>query len=381
MRIGFNGQRLSGQRLGVGRYIEYLCRHWQDMLRDDEELSLFLRRPLDAPVLGSRANAHDVLLASRWSGVPWENVHLRRAARSQDVIFNPAYSAPLAFGGRSVVATHSVTEANPGMESWWYRQRYSRLHAASARQANAVIVPGGITRDAVIDHYGVDPAKVVVIPQGADEMFRPGTPDEVLTAIRRRYFGEDRPYILFAGKCSVRRNIPRLIEAYAMLRQANRIPHGLLIFGPNHKDLPLASMCRALGVEADVVQTDGVVQHHAELVPIYTAADVFVHPSEFEGWSLTTVEAMACGTPVIVADRGGLREVAGGYGYMVSDPTADALAEAIADVLSNDALRADLSRKSRVRGAALNWRDIAGATLQVVRNVANDTSPSTGLTA
>ena len=380
LRIGFNAQRLAGQRLGVGRYIEYMVRHWANRLRDDEDLTLYVRRPLEPIATSKPAQVHTVLRASRMSGIPWENLQLRRAARKDDILFCPAYTGPVFPPVKTVVATHSVTEVEPGLNTWKYKQSYSRLFALCARQAEAVIVPSEITRESVIDYYKVRPDRVVVVPQGADDAFRPGTSADVLSATRTRFFGADRPYILYVGKCSARRNIPGLIEAFAILKRTHRIPHGLLLFGPNHLGLPLDEVCRKLGVVDDVVQTDGVVAKHTDLIPVYSAADVFVHPSEYEGWSMTTVEAMACGTAVVAANRGGLGEVARGHALMVDNPTAEALAEAIGRVLEDTALRKDLQTRARARGEALNWTTLAGNTLEIVRNAASGSSLTQGLT-
>jgi len=376
MRIGFNGQRLSGQQLGVGRYIQYLLRNWEQQLLADDEVTIFLRSSLDWTFSPSAGQIRKIVRPSGMSGIPWENLQLRAAASDVDVLFCPAYTAPVGFRKTTVVATHSVTEVQPGVDTWLYRQTYSRLHALCARQAAAVIVPSQITRDSVVDFYGVQPERIAVVPQGADEAFRPGTSPSELEAVRRRFFGENRPFILFVGKCSRRRNIPRLLTAFARLKDSQGIPHGLLLFGPNHQDLPLAAQCRELGIDGDVVQTDGRITEHAELVPIYSAAEVFVHPSEYEGWSMTTVEAMACGTPVVAANRGGLREVAEGHALMVDDPTVDALADAIGKVLADSALHADLSRRAAARGAALNWSTISRDTLQVIRDAARGDSPT-----
>lgn len=369
LSIAFNGQRLAGQRLGVGRYIEYMLRHWSTMILPDEEISLFVRRPIEDDLGSLHPDVRPVLLTSRMSGAPWESIRLRGPAHRRDVLFCPAYTGPVFYGGRTVVATHSVNEIVPGLQSMVYQQTYARLYRHCARHADRVIVPAAITRDAVVERYGVAEERIVVIPQGADDAFQPIDDPEVLRAVRQRYFGADRPYLLFVGKCSVRRNIPMLIRAFAELKATKHIPHGLLLFGPNHEDLPLTDLCRELDVTDDVVQTDGQVDHHADLVPIYAAADVFVHPSEFEGWSITTVEAMACGTPVVASDRGGLGEVARGHALMLDDVTVDALVDAIARVLEDDELRSDLRRRARQRGQELDWRSITRRTLDVVREV------------
>lgn len=369
LRIAFNGQRLAGQRLGVGRYIEYMLRHWAHLVRPDEEITVYVRRPLEDDLLTLHSQIRPELLASRMSGIPWENLRLRGPASRNDVLFCPAYSGPINYRGRMVVANHSVNEVIPGLHTWTYRQTYARIYRHCARRAERVIVPSVSIRDAMVEHYKVSAERVVVIPQGADDAFQPVTDPAVLRQARERFFGRDRPYLLFVGKCSVRRNIPMLVRAFAELRSTHHIPHGLLLLGPQTEGLSLADLCRELGVTEHVVQTDGKVAHHTDLVPIYSAADVFVHPSEFEGWSITTVEAMACGTPVVAADRGGLAEVARGHAMMI-EPSVDALVDAIKHVLEDDALREDLRHRSRARGQALNWRSMTKRTLDVVRDAA-----------
>ncbi|MES2304421.1 MAG: glycosyltransferase family 1 protein [Gemmatimonadota bacterium] len=370
MRLAFNGQRFAGQRLGVGRYLEYLLRHWARMLTPEESVSVFVRQPLEADLVALHPRIVPVLLESAMSGLPWENLRLRGPASRHDVLFCPAYTAPVGYQGRLVVATHSVNEAQPGAHGWRYRQTYSRLHRHSARIADMVIVPAESTQDEVVRHYGVSRDRIAVVPQGADDAFQPVTDLAALRAVRQRYFGGDRPYLLFVGKCSERRNIPMLLRAFAQLRQVEKIPHGLLLFGPNHEGLPLAQLCQELGISDDVVQTDGKVERHTDLVPIYAGADLFVHPSEFEGWSMTTVEALACGTAVVASDRGGLGEVARGHALMVEEPSVDAFADAIGRVLHDSAMRADLQRRARERGKSLRWEVTTRETLDVIRDVA-----------
>lgn len=340
------------------------------MLQDDESVSVFVRRPLESSLVGLHPRITPVLLESSMSGIPWENLLLRGPAARHDVLLCPAYTAPIGYRGPLVVATHSVNEAQPGAHSWGYRQTYARLHRHCARIADMVIVPAESTRDEVMQHYGVPSARIAVVAQGADDAFQPIDDAERLQATRVRYFGTDRPYILFVGKCSERRNIPMLLRAFAELRRSRQIPHGLLLFGPNHEGLPLAALCAELGISDDVVQTDGKVARHADLVLIYGAADVFVHPSAFEGWSMTTVEALACGTAVVASNRGGLGEVARGHALMVDHPSVEAFVDAIGRVLADDALRTELRRLARERGRALRWEVTTRETLDVIRGVA-----------
>jgi glycosyltransferase involved in cell wall biosynthesis len=343
------------------------------MLTPSEEVTVFLRQPLSEAsrrYLDLGPSIRTQLLPPDISGIPWENISLRWPAARHDVLFCPAYTAPIGYRGRLVVATHSVNDIHPGAHPWWYKYTYAWLNRHSAEIADAVIVASQSAKDDIRRVWGLPDDKMVVVLQGADDCFRPLDDPAALQAVRRRFFGGDRPYVLFVGKSSTRRNIPMLLRAFARLKQEERIPHGLLLFGPNPNNLPLAALCAELGITDDVVQTDGKVDDHAELVPIYNAAEVFVHPSEYEGWSMTTVEAMACGTAVIAANRGGLGEAANGHALMLDAPSVDSLADALRRVLGDEALRQDLKRRAFARGSALRWQETTQQTLDVLREVA-----------
>ncbi|MEP6507173.1 MAG: glycosyltransferase family 1 protein [Gemmatimonadales bacterium] len=373
MRIAFNGQRLAGQRLGVGRYIEYMLRYWSGMLDDSDEVTVFLRRviePESLEYLGLSSLVKTKVLAPDISGIPWENLRLGAASSGMDVLFCPAYSAPVALGRTPLVlANHSVNEMQPGAHKWWYQHTYSRLYRHNAMQAAIVIAPCETTRGDIASFYGIPPERIAVVPQGSDDSFRPLEDPERLKSVRVRFFGADRPFILFVGKCSTRKNAPMLIRAFAQLKHEHHVPHGLLLFGPNPDNLPLAELCNELGVADSVVQVDGKIKDHSELVEIYNAAEVFVHPSEFEGWSMVTVEALACGTPVIAANRGGLGEITRGHALMLDPPTVESLADALYRVVTDDELRLSLSKKARARGMEFRWIDTARRTLEIVKAV------------
>ncbi len=373
MEIAFNGHRLAGQRLGVGRYIEYMLSRWSRMLAQDERIRLFLRQPLSLEMiayLNFPSAIRAEVLSPDVPGIAWENIALRWKALRSDVLFCPAYTAPVGYRGRLVVATHSINDVQPGAHSWWHRQTHLRLHRHSAMLADRVIVPSLSVRDDICREWHISPDRIVVARQGADDGFQPMDDEVALAAVRRRFFGDDRPYVLFVGKASVRRNIPILLSAFARLRSKRNIPHGLLLFGPNPSDLPLARMCAELGITNDVVQTDGAVVDHSELVPIYNAADVFVHPSLYEGWSMTTVEALACGTAVIAANRGGLGEVASGHALMLEEISTESLADALESVLLNESLRRELKQRAYEWGRTLRWSETAERTLEALREVA-----------
>lgn len=370
MKIGVNARRLEGQPLGVARYIEYLLAHWATMLEPDDRVTLYMREP-PAPERVPAAGRYEVeVVRPKLRGFAWENLRLAPAARGVDVFFGPSYSLPLPYRGRSVVTVHSVNEVQEGAHPWWYPYAYTPIYRASARRADRVIVPSEAVRHDIQETYGIPDRRIAVIGQGADDDFVRVEDDEVLRQTRVEQLGEDRPYVVFVGKLSQRRNIPMLIRAFAeLMRVEPDLPHKLLLFGPNHLNLPLTELARELGVEDRVVQTNGRLKRHHDLTRIYSAADAYVSASAYEGFSITVVEAMACGTPVVGINRAAFGEIVGDAGQLIEEPSVEGLSEALRTVLRDEPLRRELSRRGLARAKAYRWEDIARATLDVLRDV------------
>ena len=369
MRVGINARRLAGQRLGIGRYIEYLLRYWDKMAGPSDKFILYVREPLRGNNMELSKTFETKLIQPKLTGLLWENLILPHHAKESDVLFCPSYSMPLIYKGRCVVAIHSVNEAEKGTHPWWYHFTYTPWYRMSAQKADHVIVPSQSTKSDIEKHYGIPSHKIDVVPEGVDDYFRPIEDEDILRRTRQHYFGSDRPYILFVGKLSQRRNIPILMSAFSLVKKRFRIPHGLLLVGPNHLGLPLAKLASDLEIGDSFVQTDGKFAVHQEIIPIYSAADLYVYPSSYDGFSLTLVEAMACGLPVITTNRAAIAEIAAGYAFLVDDPTVEALSHAIAQVLADRELRENLHRRSLERARSFRWVDTARRTFEILRHI------------
>jgi glycosyltransferase involved in cell wall biosynthesis len=370
MRLGVNARRLAGQRLGIGRYIEYMVKYWDTMLSPEERVTLYVQEPLrDQPL--TLSNAFSIRhIESKLTGSIWENLMLPARASEVDVLFGPAYTIPLAYPGRTVVATHSINEVQAGAHPWWYKLTYTPWYRLSAQKADRVIVPSESTKLDVQEHYDIRAENIDVVPEGVDDAFQPLDDENLNRATRQRYLGSDRPYILFVGKASQRRNIPTLMAALGLLKQRHKIPHTLLLVGPNVMGLPLSQLAQEHGIADSFVQTDGRFDSHRELISIYNAADVYAYPSTYDGFSLTTLEAMACGVPVVAVDRAAIREIAQGCAILLDELNAETLADAIYRLLTDTPLREELRTKALERAATLRWRATAQQTLDVLRKVA-----------
>ena len=169
----------------------------------------------------------------------------------------------------------------------------------------------------------------------------------------------DRPFVLFVSQLHPRKNLAALRAAMARL-VADGLPHQLVIVGQPAMDRPAAESAAST---SDLPGTPGRVVHLAgiddpELAALMAGAAAFCLPSFMEGFGLTALEAMACATPVVVADRGALPEVVGDTGLIV-EPTAEAVEAALAEVLGDGALADALGRAALERSRAFTWQATA----------------------
>jgi glycosyltransferase involved in cell wall biosynthesis len=302
----------------------------------------------------------------------WEQavLPLRLSELRIDVLHSPHHTTPLLpCGCRRVVTIHDLTflllpERYPPTRRLYF-QVMTRL---AARVADAIIVPSEAVRGDVmrlLPASGGPTERLFVIPEAAGAAFHPQ--DAVaIEAVRRRY-GLEGPFLLSVGSLEPGKNRERLLQAFARL-QARGLKHTLVVAGQRawryEGEAPLA---RRLGL-ADSVRFLGHVPQ-ADLPALYSAADLFVFPSLYEGFGLPALEAMACGTPVVASNVSALPEVVGDAALQVSPLDVEALAGAIEGLLRDDRLRADLRERGLERAAQFSWEKAARQTAEVYHRV------------
>jgi glycosyltransferase involved in cell wall biosynthesis len=237
----------------------------------------------------------------------------------------------------------------------------------TAKKAARVATVSEYSRQDLLDIYKLPPEKVVVTYNGVESSFtpRPSVPNEA-EEVRRR-FGVSRDFLLAVGSLQPRKNLVRLIRAYARLRsERENFSPQLVIVG---RKLWLASEIfdevKRQRWADDVILTGYVADE--DLPALYRAARAFVYPSLFEGFGLPPLEAMACGTPVVTSDISSLPEIAGDAALLIDPNDEHALANALIEIMNNDRLRAELREKGIAQAKKFTWRDAAEKTLRLYR--------------
>jgi glycosyltransferase involved in cell wall biosynthesis len=288
----------------------------------------------------------------------------RAAAQDRLDLLHVTYTLPPFLRCTSVVTVHDIAYALfPHTFSPRDRLLLSIAVPLSMRRAQRVITVSDAARRDILRHYRVAAEKVVAIPNAVEDHFRPAPDQDAWARVRARYGLPDR-YILAVGNLQPRKNLRRLIEAFAALRAASRIDQRLVLVGKGlWRESDVFGAIKAHGLEEEVIATGYVPD--ADLPVLYRAADVFVYPSLYEGFGLPPLEAMACGTPVITSNDSSLPEVVGDAALLIEPTDVGDLATALARLLGDAALRGRLVAAGLARAARFSWEETARRTLAV----------------
>jgi glycosyltransferase involved in cell wall biosynthesis len=291
------------------------------------------------------------------------------AAQLGASLVHSTYVAPPNSPVPTVVTVHDVSFIRyPSSFSLRDRAMLSTAVPFSAHRAAAVIVPSRHAREEVVELLHLPADRVYVTPEACGAEFAPVAGPVRAAALAR--YGVDGPYVLAVGNLQPRKNLPRLLRAWRMLR-ADGLLQGcrLVLAGGYHgRREPLDQLIADLSLAADVLLT-GYVEHQ-DLPALYAGARVFVYPSLYEGFGLPVLEAMACGVPVACSRAASLPEVAGEAAALFDPTDTDALAATLGALLADDHLRAALVRRGLARCRRFSWRACALATLNAYQAAA-----------
>lgn len=280
--------------------------------------------------------------------------HLRLSAelarRRPDLLFVPAHVIPIVCPVPAVATIHDVGYL-------WHRSAYTPLSwmllhlgtLQNARAARRIVVDSRATARDLIKHFGVAESRIRVAYLGGPSV-RDVTPDPEVIA---RYRLPPR-YFLFVGTLQPRKNLTRLLEAFARISSSSGSSVGLVLAGrPGVGASHLPARAEALGLTDRVTWLSYVAEEHKP--SLYAGARALVFPSLYEGFGLPVLEAMAWGTPVIASNVSSVPEVAGEAGLLVDPYDVDGLAQAMARILDDAALRERLIAAGRERAALFTW--------------------------
>ena len=372
--VGLNAHLLSGQSsyrsAGIHGYIHHTLSHLATVAPPDWRFTVFCGRHTraDYPALQLRRSHLDTR-SPLWR-ILWEQLVWPWQTGAFDLLHAMAFVAPL-YGARPLVVTvYDLSFLRYPQLLTPPRRRYLQaLTRLTCSRAQRVIAISQSTADDLAALLDVAPARIDIAPPGHDPArFRP-LPAQDVAALRRRA-GLPERFWLFVGTLEPRKNLVTLLRAYAQLQQ--RLP--LVIGGARGWDHePVFSAVERLNL-GDSVRFTGYLPAE-ELALWYNAAEVFVYPSLHEGFGMPVLEAMACGTPVIVADASSLPEVAGADATCLPPTDVDAWAAALQHSLRSDAWKAGERQRGLGQARRFSWRLTAERTIGSYACALNQAKP------
>lgn len=363
--IGIDASRaVTAQRTGTENYSYQLIRHLLP-LAGTHTIRLYYNASPPPDLFPAQAQPRVIPFPRLWTHLrlSWE-----MARHAPDLLFVPSHVLPAVHPRRSVVTVHDLgylyyPEAHPTL-SRWYLDLSTRYNA---RVATRVIADSAATQRDLMARYGIPAAKITVVYPGRDPAIAPVRDGARLAATLARYRLAPG-YILYVGTLHPRKNLTRLVEAYALLRQQPP-PRGgwppLVLAGKRGWMYDrLRARVRELGLEREVIFPGYVPQ--ADLAALYSGAACLAMPSLYEGFGLPVLEAMACGVPVVAADASSLPEVAGDAALLVAPTDVTGWAAALARLLVEAPLQRELVARGFEQAARFSWQRCARETLAVL---------------
>src|SRR6266545_711413 len=368
-RIAIDVIPLLGPLTGVGRYIHELVHHFSQLSPAYEYVyyyGYFSKRILKS---SKSINGFKKFL----SKMPLVGTGLRgfRGTVAKyhpaefDLYFEPNF-IPLDIKAKRIVTTvHDFSiqlfpEAHPKERVRYFAKNFLR----NIRRSTKIITYSGYTKTEAVDLLRIPAEMITPVHLGVDHDVFKTYPREALESCKRE-LGLPENFILFVGTREPRKNLERLVRAYAELPQQIRSEFGLVLVGPRGWGEGDRSVGEQLGSRITVL--DYVETYR--LAQIYNLASVFVYPSLYEGFGLPPLEAMACGCPVIVSRAASLPEVCADAACYVDPKDVQSIAEGIDRVLKHEELRWSLIQKGTERAKLFNWEKTAQETLKVFDEV------------
>jgi glycosyltransferase involved in cell wall biosynthesis len=293
--------------------------------------------------------------------LPW------RMRREHLDVFHAQYIVPPFPSCKTVVSIFDLAhERFPEFFHPWEARRSQMLVRWSARRADHIVTVSHFSARDLVEIYGVKPEKITVTYLAASQSFRPMDRGQCQQFLARKY-GISDSFLLYAGRLQARKNLVRLVEAFAQLKARGMKEKLVLVGKPDWQADQVVKAVSKLGLQSEVLLFGYVPQE--DLPIFFNAAELFVYPSIFEGFGLPVIESMACGVPTVTSQGSSLEEIAGDAAILIDPLSVSSIANAIEKVTQNAPLRGELSRKGLLRSAQFSYCTAAAQTLRVYENV------------
>jgi glycosyltransferase involved in cell wall biosynthesis len=370
MRIGIDARLVYYNRAGIGQYILRLVEALAALSPEDDNFVLLQSRKDQSTIIYSNGFSRKSLWTPSHNRFEQPALSFEVSRLKLDLLHSPDFIPPFKRNYKSVITIHDLAFLlYPHFLTKESARYYGQIDQAW-RKTDHIIAVSEATKQDSIKMLGVPEKKISVIHEAANPIYQPMPKDEAWQRVLKKY-KLDKDFILFVSTIEPRKNLPTLLQAYRELRDKYKRDELLVLAGSKGWlwEEVYETVSR-LNLEEYVAFLGRVPS--ADLLFLYNAAHLLVHPSFYEGFGLTPLEAMTCGTPVIVSNTAALPEVVGDAGLMINPHDIEGLTVAMWRVLTEEDLRQDLIAKGLKRAENFSWLNTAERTLEVYHKVGKE---------
>jgi len=359
MLIGIDASKVVKPfKTGTETYTIELLKALSKIDKENDYL-LYSPKPLGGkiPALGKNFKERVIPFGRFWSQI---RLSVEMMTKKPDVLFVPAHTIPLIHPKKTIVTLHDL-----GFKHFphLYSQKEILYHNwamnVAVKRASHIIAISEFTKADLLQNYTINPDRITVVYEGYDEeLFRP-------VKEKKR----DKPYILFVGRLEEKKNIVKMIEAYAFLRKEPNIKHQFVLAGNpgfGYEKITEAISKLPKNIADDIILPGYVSQE--KYVEYLKNADALFFCTRYEGFGLPPLEAMAAGVPVVASNRTSIPEIVGKAGLLVNPDKPYDMGVALSKLLNSTSLQKALVSKGLVRASMFSWKKCAEETLNVLKS-------------
>jgi glycosyltransferase involved in cell wall biosynthesis len=372
MKIAIDARFYRSSTGGIGRYTRALIRELMKIDKKNDYTIYITSKDEKEYNLGAPSFSVKVVPISHYSVN--EQIKFLQILNKEkfDLVHFTNFNHPIFYSGKFVVTIHDLTimlfPTINQQKSILKKFAFNSVMQNAVLKSEKIIAISEATKADVVKYLKGDSAKIKVIYEGIDNKYQIKNIDYKKNGIIKEKYQITDPYILFVSQWRPHKGLPELIKAFEILKEKYRLKHKLVLVGKPNLDFPeIIKRINSSKYINDIILPGFVADD--DLPYIYHNADAFIFPSQYEGFGLPPLEAMAAGTVVVSSKTSCMPEILGDAAIYFNPRNPSDIAEKLADVLSNNKMQKDFIKKGLIHIKKYSWENMARETLKLYESI------------
>jgi len=371
MKIGIDARMYGKNQSGIGTYIKNLTEKIFELDKDNDYY-LFLLDPMHSQYKPVNERVHKIKVNSSWYSYAEQTKFLKDIYKQKlDLIHFPHFNAPILYSGKRIHTIHDITpKFFPGhkQKSWFRKKAYELAIKTSLKKSSKIITISQNTKNDLINYFQVPEDKIIITFLGIESHFKKVEDYAKIKEIKDRY-GITKPYLFFISAWRNHKNFEGLIAAFEKIKSQG-YDYQLVLGGQEDPYYSRISKKIAQSKYKKDIITPGFISDK-DLPAFYSAAEIFIIPSFYEGFGIIGLEAMACQTPVISSNTTALPEILGEAALYFDPKNIQKMSAEIIDLINNPEKQNELIEQGLKQIKKYSWEECAQKTLSIYKNILN----------